>query len=1601
MASAFKSFEEETTFLLTNTPLYLIVEQYGGKLKGKQKYNPNTDNQYDLNGDIVNIMPATRAKNKRKIDLFSLNLEKDKGGNAAKFIMYVKSCSMKEAYDELRRINRVDSGNYRAQKKEEVDQKPSQEELQETVIAFEPAEAHQFFLDRGITNETLQSPHFKGRFGINNGLFGGVVQEKEARFKRPQLVYASDVIVPYFNIKGEVVNLEFKNRLTDETYTDHIDRAVRNGDSINKVRRNPSSFVAGASKKSIWHSAIPDNPTHVFISEQPADAMAFYQQHIESRPELANAVFIGIGGNLSQYQIPLIAEFIREKGIKNIEFIFDNDVHGFRYATAIKREMSESLPVEVSVDEESTYSIGLSFFTSTILNHDEFLKHQKQVEALVEKYFPEERNNFHPFVTSGGTFGVLNVPYTPENAQKAFEIFAQLTPTNGYTITYHVPGQAKDWNDELRKLANLETIDSVHISAFENDRKVLLLDSANTILLQHKKLNTERAITEALGSVGFFEDSPGTGRFKISEAFIGNNEVVALVQAMEQDLHNLVPPLDNNKLLEIFNRDINYSQSSREFKRIVGDSVASITQEGELVFKPNVHLTPAEIELIEAKFDQIKLGLPPQLDRWKLMGRELYDGKYDNHRLRFSETTNTVFMSQDVARWDEGLNGAKWFEPVRLKLSDNQKKLLKDLFNAYRDRNLHERGTKDYWNAHRTYQDLSDRIGFKIEHGVVRYLNPVAQWDQRMNRFIANPETALSKNQTEVLDRFTKYKVAGRDILKPGLIGVIDDNFVFKPAKGFDPERDLLVDEQRYFNVFNSYLKEQQLNLAQFREMYPEPVVAVSSGSNQLNWGNQHCYTYAPEKRGIIIERDFVNRTFNPTFWKQAEVFLKNEGSYFGYDKNVRVNKATMDIFYKNPSSKIGKVVRDDQGDFYYALYLNVPEVMKDEIRMISSIPEASFELIKMKGLDLTSTVAKIKEKKLEVIPKHFAHFFEKGNKFKIYSKDDLKSKNKRFAEHYMQAYLWYKDNLAEESQASQVETQNTRGMHMRGEDLYFGRVKFGRYDAELDKLILNFTGDSKHYQELAFIEKKTVKNIANRQFGQFLTAPSTEKVSPNKQNVRRLLEEIDVDASGIVKFRTNSFKIRNFAKLDGDKLIVESSLKDISPDLNSVIDIYAKAENLSVEFVDALTIGDKGFSVSMSEEQIDLTFDHTLRLSNEGILKTLVNCEEFSGSIVLNSDNSLSAKFLSNVGGPLEVPLQESGSQNGMWLSRFPEDKLSTKGNIANMTPTLIVCESPEYALLHFQNDLLRTINQANYYVSIPGASHTEQNDKIQMLLKQTKIDTIQFAGTQEFSDRFYDLYAGNNYKVNPSPPDLRQIDTLASIKKEISTVAPDLMLQSAMEELNHRNIYNVAEGIGILPISNHGGRDKAIIGATVKTGKIKSLDGKRSDAIYLSSVANPQRVTIAPNLQEAIYYMAINKQFIDDERVIACTDTFTPSTASLIKSLLKQPRFGDEEKGLNVSVINTPKDRFYTTIASSGFQLLQNAMTPAPPPQFKSFQDEYQFKVEQIQQFNTTTYVEVLSLGKHNAPGALSRQEHEYEVVEYQSKNTQSKELDGNSNL
>ena len=1598
MATAFKSFEDETNFLLTNTPLYLIVEQFGGKLKGKQKYNPNTDNQYELNGDIINIMPSTKNKNKRKIDVYSLNLEQGKGGNAAKFIMYRNNCSMKEAYDELRRINKVERGNYRGT---QITTEPvaEQEEAPEAVVPFESTEQVQFFIDRGITNETLVSPLFKGRFGISAGPYGGAAEEKEARFKKGDLVYPYDTVVPYFNIQGEVVNLEYKNKLTEDSYTDLIDRAVRNGESTNKVRRNPSSFIAGASKKSVWHSAIPENPTHIFIGEQPADAMAFYQENIAARPELANSVFMGIGGNLSQYQVPLIAAFIKKHNIKNIEFIFDNDIHGFRYATAIKRELSDALPVEVSVDEESMYSIGLSFFTSTILKKDDFIKHQNELLDLVQNHFPDQKNNFFPFVTAGGTFGVLNIPYTPENAAKAFEIFSHLTPTNGYQIKYLLPGNSKDWNDKILQRNNVEVINSVHISAFESDQHILLVDKDNSLILQHKKLNTERAITEALGTISFIGEKPNEGRVQLTEAFIGNPQILEMIKGMDQDLQNLVPPLDANKLQQIFNKDIYYSHATREFNRNNGDVLATLSANNEVVYKSGINLSEAEIELIEVKSEQIKLGLAPQMDRWHFQGKELYDGKYENQRLRYIDTTNGVYLSQDVARWDEETNGAKWLQPVQIKLSANQKQAVQELFNAYRERNLFARGTKEYWNAHRKYQEISERAFFRIEHGYVRYLNQVAQWDQRMNQFIANQEVPLNQKQIDVLTRFSKYKAAGRDILKPGLIGVIDDNFNIKPAKGFDLNRDLLADEQRYFKVLNLYLREQQGNLTQFREMYPEPVVAISSGSNQLKWGSQECYTYSPEKNGIVIERDFVHRAFNPTFWKQAEIFLKNEGSYFGYDKNVRVNLETMDLFYKDPNFKIGKVIKDEAGQFFFALYSNVPEVMKEEIRMISVIQEADYQLVKGQGLDLAAGIGKIKEKKLEVIPKHFAHFFEKGNKFKTYSKDELKHKNTRFRENYMQAYLWYKQNLAQDAQSHQLEKQNADGIHLRGNDIYFRRAHFGAYDPESDRLLLKVTAHSKFYQELAFIEKQLVKNIANRQFGQYLAAPSVEKSVANKEIVRRLLEEIDVDGSGLVKFRTNDFKIRNFAKLDGDKLIVESSIKELSPDLNSVIEVYAKAQKLDVEFVDALPSNSKGFAISMNEENVDITFNHNLRLTNEGILKTLVNTEEFNGAIILNMDNSLSIRFLSNEGGKLEVPLNEGSNQKGMWLSRFPEDKLSVKGDVSSLTPTLIVCETPEYGLLHYQNDLLRTINQANYYVSMPGFSEQDQNERIQMLLKQTKIETIQFAGTQDFSDRFYDLYAGNNFKVIASPPDLKQLDTLSSIKKEIITVPADLTLQAALDELNHRNMYNVADGIAILPISNQGGRDKAIIGKVTKTGKIKSLDGKRSDAVYLSSVSNPQRITLAPSLQEAIYYMAINKDYLKDERVVACTDaSFTKETAELIKSLLKQPRFGDEETGVKVSIINSPKDRFYTATSQSNIRILRDAMTPSPSVPFKSYQDEFQFKQEQVENFNSSTYAEVISLGKNNAPDASVRQEHQYEVIENFEQKQKTEDLDVN---
>lgn len=1609
MANSNKSQSDDTRLLL-DTPLHIVAERAGWSLANGKQYNPGRRNNtyiHPQGKDFGSIDITDRSKTSKRdasgeaYDSF-IDRAQGVGGGVLKFLLWTgQAKNAREAFNILREFNGGSNKNSYS-KNEIIPSQAIQEQAPVKVLDFVPSEEIPFLLERGITQDTLSKPLFKNRFGLSEGTFG---EAEKPRYKNSDFSYDKHLVIPYFNSEGEVVNKEYKNKLKDSVFEDEYQRTLKSSESINKVRRNPSAFIAGAEKSSGWMSALTQGQAvqTVVIGEQPADLLAYYQLHVKERPDLDKALYYGIGGNLGKGQIDQILKLYSEHKFKNVEFATDNDIDGFRYAIVVNQALNNNPDFEIKIDGQSKRSIGLTFISLNPLKKEEFLGKQNEINGLLKRAFPDV--NTILYASAGAELVRINIPYSPDNAVKIFDVVKKFNPTNGINFEYHNPITSKDWNDKLLNINNAENIKVAHFVSLVDNQPKLLIDSYNNIILHHENLNSERGITEIIGQLNLKPEAEP--RIKLNDSYIGTPRIDQLLNDMRKDVESLLPPLNNYQLNEIFNNKVLYSPLEKKFFRkgtqellatIVSNNNGSI----DTIFNEQAYITLLESNLIEAKRIQLETGLPTHNKDWIIKNGELYDGTYYNYRLRYIDSKETVFKSFDIAVWNEEKNGPDYLSGIDKQYLIDNKESISALYAAFRNvKATRDKTSDEYKEQNKLYWALSEKTNIRIEtikrdagesRLVVKYVKPVATWDKEKAQWKYDGRD-FDKKQVEVLNRFAKYKIAGRDLTKPGLIGKIDENYRLRLADGFDREIDLSTHNMVYLNAFEQMLKEKyQDNIAQLRELYPEPYSNVHSSKNILYNEMTPCLTYYPDKNGFILNPDVKDRSFNERFWQQVNVFTKNEGTYLGYDKNVWVNLETSEIFYNQPDMVIGVILRDENNNPHFALFNNVPELMRQEIRAISKVPEATQELLNKKGIDINAGLTKIKnkQKKIEKVPAKYQNHF-KGGKFVIQTKEFLKTQNANYNKQYAEAYYWFLNSMENEQTPSvDVAKRAKQGVHVRGNEILYNSLTFAVYDQESDKIKTLLTPAPQFLQDLALVEKQLVKNIANRQFGKYLQKPSEDSAIRNFRKIEQLLKDIDINLeTGICKFRTNDFKIRNFAMIDGEKILVDTALLQAFPDFEGAVKAIAKAQKLTVEEVQSLPIHAKAVmgDVQIESGPVDLAFEHNLILTQEGYLKTLKNTVEFSEVVSVDEDDKTRFNFLYTDSENTSLGVDELKEVKGMWLSNYPQEKIDLKGTVGFLKPTLIVCENPEYALLHMQHDLLRTINQANQYISLPGHSESETNELVVKFMEEKKIDSILFVGSDNFANSYYEIFTdpkvGGQYSVQTPPPDLKQIDTLASVKKEISTVPPDKELQYALNEINVKNIYNVAEGIAIMPVISAAGRDKAVVGAKIKIGKLKGEDGKVSEGVYVTTNANPQRATISPDLKETIYYMAINKNYLEDERIVSCVDRVNEQTVSQIRSFVAKARFDVEDN--RVSVINPPKYRFYSEL--SQYKFLKGAITPAPTGNNKSFEEEFKNffmqKSDLSYEFNANE-LGFNSLGKNSAPEEKPRQEQDYEVLE-----------------
>jgi hypothetical protein len=163
---------------------------------------------------------------------------------------------------------------------------------------------------RGIDRETLEHPNFKGAILQGNKLYrvkdGALVETPK---------WQNNVIYP-FKRSPDAPNKEMS------TLQQQYGKEIQAGDKmVNKL------FAPGNGRhNAAWFSNPPAKVEHLFVMENPLDALSHYQLH---KPE--NALYMATGGRPATTQLALIDEVCQKYSIPNKHLAFDNDMAGHSF----------------------------------------------------------------------------------------------------------------------------------------------------------------------------------------------------------------------------------------------------------------------------------------------------------------------------------------------------------------------------------------------------------------------------------------------------------------------------------------------------------------------------------------------------------------------------------------------------------------------------------------------------------------------------------------------------------------------------------------------------------------------------------------------------------------------------------------------------------------------------------------------------------------------------------------------------------------------------------------------------------------------------------------------------------------------------------------------------------------------------------------------------------------------------------------------------------------------------------------------------------------------------------------------------------------------
>jgi hypothetical protein len=1302
-------------------------------------------------------------------------------------------------------------------------------------FTLKPAEDFSFILDRGITKETIDHPLFRGRFGNSNGVFGDDNTENKATDS--SLQYQNHLIVPLTDYEGTIVGLEAKNRFTEETFEKMVSRQY---DSDNDLRRNPSKvYVASNRKIGYWRSNIPENPTRIFMCEQPMDALAYFQIHRED-PDIERTIFITTGGVPTEEQLKAVWGYCNKYNIKKILLGYDNDQHGLKYSVSVISSGTEKANVPFTIDMVSRSSDELQYIVfHSGGNKGESLS-VSQLQSMIERELGQHQvdGDFIPSMVVGekilpGTnLGSVSFAYSEKNARGIINLTKQITG-NLELFQFELPALSKDWNDVLQNKPYERGAPGKYLLDVEENRNKLLIDSRGSLTLLRRFISPELQFKEVVGNFNpfaikeFFKPSKdinlnmGLGR----ELELLNRDYAREVGALTEDFYN-----------RFLTQGIQYKDGQ-------------FIKEGNPLSE-NYPFTPSEKLALEW-MSAAKANNVPVKPLLTIHHREIYYGRQSNGNVYYEN--NKVFRKVEVARMGPT---QKWDKiDAEYPIPANILELLKDL-------------------AGLDFQKLA-AAGVIVDQGQIFIKYTIAEISTKGEIIFNNP--ANRDEDVKILGRMLDLLSKGLDPNNPGFIGRINTKLEIEFVKNF--ERRLTPAGKSQLALLQAALESKRIKMGNFLENFQEPFIRLTSKDMVLyeDLGALKPIVQFDHKtenlKWLCNETELETRSFNTPFFKSVMLFQENKGIFHNYIKSIKVQENK--IYYRSPNAVVGEVIKVG-GKERLLITDGVPKTMARELEVFSPYQIISKEEVGRLGLQLDHTV-RLKEKKTTAIPQEYTPFFDRLGKMVFMSNEELeklKVKNPKKYERYIEAECWsLNQSLTNQNETGPIKPSSKVLVDHNG-ILKLGRVTVAKYDPEKDRVDLLTNPAHKFFPQIGLFERSYVKDPVNRKFAHHVYEESIEKNQVSNSEILQQLSETSFTGNEkegwvihILHKNGNYFDKAKVGQIKGNQLLAEKDILSFSPLLESALKYLADEKKLvfvETEFKQApgpqLTVKPE---IQISKE----TNVHELTLTKGDFLKGITSFPSLRGIVSID------------IGGHLQVV-----SAEGVKFS--PEkgsENLSLVGPIPVDRKYLIVAEKPEHLVNWAQSNFHIAMHDQVYLVSLQGESHATQRQEIDSIVRGSSYQRMTILGSESFLKEVGEPLRQTGVPVELSAPILGE-ESLLNIKTVLAQHHPDHKLENIIQK-SENIVFSPTKGIAIVPMVSSVSKSYSIIAQTDKP----SAD---ANSIWISGNSRSEslnRIVLMPSIREGLAYLALNKGFTEQQLVISFNQKPNTESINYISTLLK----------------------------------------------------------------------------------------------------------------